>query len=174
MRTVSQRSEVSAGAGRQSSSQYLAPFVQTPQDVADRMLSLAGVREGDVLYDLGSGDGRIVVAAARSYGIRAVGLEIDPDLVRDSRKAIEEAGLHDLAEIRAQSIITADVSPASIVTLYLYPGANLQLRPSLRQQLKPGSRVVSHEFNMGSWAPARVERMVDESGVPRLLYLWRL
>ena len=174
MPRISQLSQVSAGTGKYSSSRYLAPFVQSPDEVVERMLALAEPREGDVLYDLGSGDGRIVLAAARTYGIRAVGLEFDPDLVGESRKAVADAGLQDLVEIREQDFLTADLSPANIVTLYLFPGANIRLRPILRQQLKPGARVVSHEFGMGSWQPARTVQMIDLTTVPRHLYLWRI
>jgi predicted RNA methylase len=155
------------------SSRYVAPYVQSPPDVVDRMLALAGVRAGDILYDLGSGDGRIVLAAARAYGIKAVGLELDPDLVADSRKVIVAAGLESLAEIRPHDILTADFSAATILTLYLEPQANLRLRPRIVEQLRRGARIVSHEFDMGAWKPARVEQMTDASGVPRTLYLWR-
>jgi 16S rRNA A1518/A1519 N6-dimethyltransferase RsmA/KsgA/DIM1 with predicted DNA glycosylase/AP lyase activity len=150
---------------------YVAPFVQTPPEVVERMLVLAEVREGDILYDLGSGNGRIVLTAARRHGITAVGFEVDPDLVADSRKAIADAGLEDLAEICTQDIFTADLTAATVLTLYLYPRANLRLRPRIPEQLRPGARVVSHEFGMGAWKPARVERVTDESGVPRTLYL---
>ncbi len=155
-------------------SKYIAPFVPSPQEVVDRMLELAEVSEGDLLYDLGSGDGRIVIAAARRYGARAVGFEIDPALVTDSQRNIKEAGMEHLAEIREQDIRTVDFSPASVVTMYLYPGANLRLRAALMRQLKPGSRVVSHDFSMGDWKPDRVERVTDSAGLLRTIYLWRI
>ncbi|HXL09289.1 MAG TPA: class I SAM-dependent methyltransferase [Candidatus Bathyarchaeia archaeon] len=155
-------------------SKYIAPFVPSPQEVVDRMLELAEVSEGDLLYDLGSGDGRIVIAAARRYGARAVGFEIDPVLVTDSQRNIKEAGMEHLAEIREQDIRTVDFSPASVVTMYLYPGANLRLRAALMRQLKPGSRVVSHDFSMGDWKPDRVERVTDSAGSLRTIYLWRI
>lgn len=153
---------------------YLAPFVQTPPDVIERMLALAAIRSGDVLYDLGSGDGRVVIAAARRHGIRAAGFEIDPDLVRDSRQAIAAAALTGLAEIHERDILTADLTGATVVTLYLQPDTNLRLRPALFRQLRPGARVVSHEFGMGRWRPHRVERMTDADAVPRTIYLWRI
>ena len=155
-------------------SRYIAPFVPSPQEVVDRMLELAEVSQGDLLYDLGSGDGRIVIAAARRYGARAVGFEIDPALVTDSQRNIKEAGMEHLAEIREQDIRTVDFSPASVVTMYLYPGANLRLRAALMRQLKPGSRVVSHDFSMGDWKPDRVERVTDSAGLLRTIYLWRI
>jgi cyclopropane fatty-acyl-phospholipid synthase-like methyltransferase len=155
-------------------STYIAPFVPTPQEVVDRMLELAQVSHGDLLYDLGSGDGRIVITAAKRYGAQAVGFEIDPALVSDSKRNIEEAGVEALAEIRDQDVRTVDLSPASVVTMYLYPGANLRLRAAIRRQLKPGSRVVSHAFSMGDWKPDRVEQMTDSSGLVRTIYLWRI
>lgn len=155
-------------------STYIAPFVPTPQEVVDRMLELAQVSQGDLLYDLGSGDGRIVITAARRYGARAVGFEIDPALVTHSKRNIKEAGVEALAEIREQDIRTADLSPASVVTMYLYPGANLRLRAAIMHQLKPGSRVVSHNFSMGDWKPDRVDQMTDSAGLVRTIYLWRI
>jgi len=144
----------------------IVPFVPSPQEVVDRMVELAGVKKGDVVYDLGSGDGRIVIAAAKK-GAKAVGFEIDPDLVRESRENIHKAGVEDLAEIRNQDILTVDLAPASVVTMYLLPDVNLKLKPNLLRQLRPESRVVSHAFNMGDWKPNRTERV---SG--RTIYLW--
>ena len=155
-------------------SPYIAPFVTTPQEVVDRMLELAQVSQGDLLYDLGSGDGRIVITAAKRYGAKAVGFEIDPALVRHSQRSIKEAGVDHLAEIREQDIRTVDLSPATVVTMYLYPGANLRLRAAIMRQLKPGSRVVSHDFSMGDWKPDRVEQMTDSAGFLRTIYLWRI
>ncbi|HEX6172996.1 MAG TPA: class I SAM-dependent methyltransferase [Candidatus Binatia bacterium] len=155
-------------------SPHIAPFAPTPPEVVSRMLELAEIKHGDVLYDLGSGDGRIVVAAAKRFGIRAVGFEIDPVLVKDSRQIIKRAGLEELVEIREQDIRAVDFSPASVVTMYLYPAANLRLRPVLMRDLRPGSRVISHDFNMGSWKPDRVERLQDRAGIPRTIYRWRI
>jgi SAM-dependent methyltransferase len=155
-------------------SPHIAPFVTTPHEVVSRMLELAEIKKGDVLYDLGSGDGRIVVAAAKKFGIRAVGFEIDPGLVKDSRQLIKQAGLEELVEIREQDIRTVDFSPASVVTMHLYPAANLRLRPVLMRELKPGSRVISHDFGMGSWKPDRVERLQDIGGLSRTIYRWRI
>lgn len=153
---------------------YVAPYVPTPQEVVDRMLELAEVRSGDVVYDLGSGDGRIVIAAARRYGVKAVGFEIDPALVKLSRSNVRAAGLEHLVEIREVDLQQADLSGASVLTLYLYPEANLRLRGPVMRQLKPGSRVVSHQFSMGNWKPDRIERMVDSTGLSRTIYLWRI
>jgi SAM-dependent methyltransferase len=144
----------------------IVPFVPSPQEVVDKMVELAGVKKGDVVYDMGSGDGRIVIAAAKK-GARAVGFEIDGDLVKESRENIRKAGVQNLAEIRQQDILTVDFSPASVVTMYLLPDVNLKLKPNLLSQLKPGSRVVSHSFDMGDWKADKVER-VDG----RTIYLW--
>ncbi len=146
----------------------IVPFVPSPQPVVDKMIELAGVKKGDVVFDLGSGDGRIVIAAAKK-GARAVGFDIDPDLVAESRANIKKAGIQDAAEIRNQDILTVDLSPASVVTLYLLPDVNLKLKPNLLSQLKPGSRVVSHSFDMGDWKPDKMER-VDG----RTIYLWTI
>jgi ribosomal protein L11 methylase PrmA len=132
------------------------------------MIELAGVKKGDVVYDLGSGDGRIVIAAAKK-GARAVGFEIDPDLVAESRANIQKAGVQESAEIRNQDILTVDLSGASVVTMYLLPDVNLKLRPNLQKQLKPGSRIVSHAFDMGDWKADKVEQ-VDG----RTIYFWTI
>ena len=136
----------------------IVPFVPSPQEVVDKMIEMAGVKKGDVVYDMGSGDGRIVIAAAKK-GARAVGFEIDGDLVKESRENIRKAGVQNLAEVRQQDILTVDFSPASVVTMYLLPDVNLKLKPNLLKQLKPGSRVVSHSFDMGEWKPDKVERV---------------
>jgi SAM-dependent methyltransferase len=155
-------------------SPYIAPYVPTPQEVVDRILRLAEVRDGDVVYDLGSGDGRIVITAAARYGVKAVGFEIDASLVKTSRDNIKKAGLEHLVEIREEDIRSVDLSAASVLTLYLYPAANLRLRDTIRRQLKPGSRVVSHQFTMGTWKPDRIDQITDSTGILRTLYLWRI
>jgi len=148
-------------------SKKIVPFVPTPQEVVEGMLELAQVKKGDVVYDLGSGDGRIVVTAAKKYGVRALGFEIDPDLIKQSREAVRKERLEHLAEIREQDILTVDLSGASVVTMYLLPDVNMRLRPNVLSQLKPGSRVVSHAFDMGDWKP---EKVVQVSGAT--VYYW--
>jgi SAM-dependent methyltransferase len=150
----------------------LAPYAATPQEVVDRMLHLADVKSTDVVYDLGSGDGRLVITAAKRYGAHGVGIDIDPALIAQSRANARKEGVDGLVEFRQQDALTVDVSPASVVTLYLLSGANLKLRPTLQKQLKPGSRVVSHQFGMGDWVPTRTETVTDQRGTSRLLYLW--
>jgi ribosomal protein L11 methylase PrmA len=152
----------------------LVPFVPTPQEVVDKMLALARVKKGDVVYDMGSGDGRVVITAAKKYGVKAVGFEIDRDLVGQSRKKIKKEGLEQLAEIREQDILTVNFSPATVVTMYLLPEVNLMLKPKVRSQLKPGSRVVSHAFSMGDWKPDKVVHVKDPSSYERVLYLWTI
>ena len=149
-----------------SENKKIVPFVPTPQEVVDKMIELGGVKKGDTHYDLGSGDGRIVISAAKK-GAKGVGFEIDPDLVKESQENIKKAGVENLAEIRHQDILTVDLSPASVVTMYLLPDVNLKLRPNVLSQMKPGSRVVSHAFDMGDWKPDKTEKVNG-----RTIYLW--
>lgn len=152
----------------------IVPYVPTPQGVVDRMLELAQVKENDVVYDLGSGDGRIVVTAAKKYGVRAIGFEIDPERIKESRENIKNAGVEHLVEIREQDIRTVDLSPASVLTMYLLPEVNRMIRPNIWKQMKPGSRVVSHDFDMGDWKPLKVEQLPDGSNWNHTLYLWHV
>ena len=150
----------------------LAPFDPTPQEVVERMLALARVKKSDVVYDLGSGDGRIVIAAAKKYGVHAVGFEIDPGLAKLARENARRAGVDKLVEIRQQDFLMADLSPASVVTLYLSYDGNLAVRPQLMQQLKPEARVVSYTFDMGEWQPKIAETFRDSEGNSHQLYFW--
>jgi len=152
----------------------LAPFDPTPPEVVERMLALAGLRQGDVLYDLGAGDGRIVIAAAKKYGVKAVGIEIDPGLVKLARENVRKEKLEKLVEIRQQDFLTADLSPVTVVTLYLSYEGNLAVRPQLMRQLKPGARVVSYAFDMGDWQPKIAETYRDAAGDAHMLYLWQI
>ena len=154
------------------SADQLAPFDPTPQEVVERLLVLAGVRKGDTVYDLGSGDGRVVIAAAKKFGVKAVGFEIDPGLVKLARENVRKQGVEKLVEIRQQDFMTANLAPASVVTLYLSSDGNLALRPALMHQLKPGARIVSYGFDMGDWAPKIMETYRDRAGDSHLLYLW--
>jgi len=129
------------------------PYVRTPQGIVDTMLSVANVTADDVVYDLGSGDGRIPIKAARTYGARAVGIEIKSDLVEEARINAQEAGVSDLVTFRQGDLFKTDISEATVVTLYLVPSVNLRLRPKLFRELEPGTRVVSHDFDMEEWAP---------------------
>jgi SAM-dependent methyltransferase len=152
----------------------LAPYVPTPQDVVDRMLSLAEVGPGDVVYDLGCGDGRIVITAAKKYGATGVGVDFDPQRIKESEANAKEAGVTDRVEFRLQDAMTVDVSRATVVTLYLLSSSNAKLRPILTKQLRPGARIVSHAFGMGDWRPDKTDTFQDARGSMRTLYLWRV
>jgi tRNA G37 N-methylase Trm5 len=152
----------------------IVPYVPTPQEVVDRMLELAQVKKADVVYDLGSGDGRIVITAAKKYGVRAIGFEIDPERIKESAENIKKAGVGHLVEIRQQDIRTVDLSPASVLTMYLLPEVNLMIRPNIWKQMKAGSRVVSHDFDMGDWKPLKTENIKDGSSWDHTLYLWHV
>ena len=130
-----------------------APFVTTPPDVVDRMLRLAGVGKADTVYDLGCGDGRIVIEAARRYGARGVGIDINPLRISAATAAARRAGVSRLVEFREQDVFDVDLRPATVVTVYLLPALNLALRPKLQGELRPGARVVTHSFSMGDWKP---------------------
>ncbi|MCL4846749.1 MAG: methyltransferase domain-containing protein [Acidobacteria bacterium] len=160
-------------AGQAQDAPVLAPYVPTPQDVVERMLELAGVGPGDVVYDLGCGDGRLVITAARKYGARGVGVDIEPERISESQANAKAAGVESLVTFRLQDAMTVDVSEATVVTLYLLSSSNLKLRPMLTRQLRPGSRVVSHAFSMGDWKPEKVETFTDANGSTRTLFLWR-
>lgn len=152
----------------------LAPYASTPPDVVERMLRLAGTTKDDVVYDLGSGDGRIPIAAAAKFGARGVGIEIDPRLVEQARANAKAAGVSHLVEFRLEDAIQADISAATVVTLYVLASGNAKLRPLLTRQLKPGSRIVSHAFSMGAaWPAERVDHFLSAQGDEVTLYLWR-
>ena len=141
-------------------------FVPTPHDVVDAMLALAEVRDGDVLYDLGSGDGRIPIAAAQKYDVRAVGIDIDPQRIAEANANARAAGVTSEVTFRNEDLFQADFSDATVITLYLLPTLNEKLMPTLKQ-LKPGTRIVSHSFRMGDWEP---EKEQDVNG--RRIYRW--
>jgi ribosomal protein L11 methylase PrmA len=142
-------------------------YVPTPQELVEDMLRLADVRKGDVLYDLGSGDGRIAITAAKKYGVRAVGIDIDPERVLESLENARKAGVTKLVEFRNEDLFKSDFHEATVVTLYLLPDLNLKLRPRLLAELKPGTRIVSHAFDMGDWKP---DKKLESNG--RVVYFW--
>ena len=143
------------------------PFVASSTPVVSAMLKLAGVQASDVVYDLGSGDGRIVIAAAKEFGAHGVGIDIDPDLVRQARANAKQAGVENLVRFETGDLFEADIHEATVVTIYLMSGLNLRLRPKLLNDLKPGTRIISHSFSMGDWAPEKRE-YVDGS----FIYRW--
>ena len=146
------------------------PYVPTPQQVVDRMLALAKVGKNDVLFDLGCGDGRIVVTAAKEYGARCTGIDLDPTRIAEARANARKAGVEKQVNFKVGDLFEADLSGASVVTLYLLPSINTKLRPRLWQQLKVGSRVVSHAFDMGAEWPAEKTETVDG----RTIYYWTI
>jgi SAM-dependent methyltransferase len=143
------------------------PFVPTPAEAVSAMLKLAGVKKDDVVYDLGSGDGRIVIAAARQYGARGVGIDIDPARIAEGERNAAAAGVATRVRFVRQDLFDADIRDASVVTLYLLPRLNQRLRPKLLAELKPGTRVVSYGFDMGEWAPDQVVEVGSST-----VYLW--
>ncbi len=161
-----------------SSAQQAAPaplrspdviFVPTPQEVVDAMLKLAKVGASDVVYDLGSGDGRIPITAARTYGARGVGIDIDPQRIREATENLKTAGMADKVRFLNQDLFTTNISEASVVTLYLLPSLNLKLIPKLNAELKPGTRVVSHAFDMGDAKPISTQNVNG-----RTIYFWTI
>ncbi len=144
-------------------------FVPTPQNVVDEMLKLAKVHKGDVVYDLGCGDGRLVVTAAKQYGVRAVGIDINPVRIKESEENARQAGVTDRVSFRNEDLFEADIKEATVVTLYLLQSLNEKLRPKLWKDLKPGTRVVSHTFDMGDWKP---EKEMEVEG--RRIYFWTI
>jgi ubiquinone/menaquinone biosynthesis C-methylase UbiE len=145
------------------------PYVPTPQEVVDEMLKLANVHKGDVLYDLGCGDGRIVITAAKRYGIRAVGVDINPERIAEATENAKREGVLDRVKFIQGDLFETKFSDATVMTLYLLPAVNLKLKPRLLAELKPGARVVSHSFDMGDWQP---DKTVDIDY--RKIYLWTI
>lgn len=142
-------------------------YVPTPQKVVDEMLKLAGVTKADVVYDLGCGDGRIPITAAKTYGAKGVGIDINPDRIKEAKANAASAGVNGLVAFKEDDLFQTDIKDATVVTLYLLSTLNVKLRPKLLKELKPGTRIVSHYFNMGDWKP---EKQVDVEGRP--VYLW--
>ncbi len=144
-------------------------YVPTPQEVVDAMLQLAHVTPNDVVYDLGSGDGRIPITAAQKYGARGVGIDIDPVRIQEARENAKLANVTDRVTFLNQDLFESDFSDATVVTLYLLPSLNEKLMPKLKKELKPGTRVVSHAFSMGTWEPDEKREIGG-----RTIYLWRI
>ena len=135
------------------------------------MLKLAKVTKNDVVYDLGSGDGRIPITAAKTYGARGVGIDIDPQRIKEATENLKTSGVGDRVKFLNQDLFTTDISEATVVTLYLLPSLNLKLMPKLNKELKPGTRIVSHQFGIGKWAPEKTVRAAEDR---TNLYLWRV
>lgn len=176
-----QRSEVTQSAQQQASPEVNkqpkevkrdVPYVPTPQNVVDEMLTLANVSKNDVVYDLGCGDGRLVITAVKKFGARrGFGVDIDPQRIKESNDNARAAGVTDRVQFAVQDLFQTDFKDATVVTLYLLPEVNLRLRPKLLSDLKPGTRVVSHSFDMGDWKPDKA--ITVQPGGQRL-YLWTI
>ena len=166
-------------ANRLSLAQDTIPFVPSPMHVVHKMIEVAEIKKGDILYDMGSGDGRIVIEAAKKYGVKGVGIDLNPELVAKARENAEKEGVSHLVEFRAQDGLTVDISEATVVTLYMFKWFNNALRPKL-QQLKPGSRVVAHDFDIDDWKPTRIEHIgpptdgTSDYAESRTLYIWKV
>lgn len=146
-------------------------YIPTPEDVVDALLDLAQVGPKDVLYDLGCGDGRLLIRAAQRWGTRGVGIDIDPARIAQTQSIVKAHDLSEQIELRQENLYNTDLQPATVVAIYLLPHLNLRLRSRLWQQLQPGSRVVSHQFDMGDWVPNKVMHL-PESEEESTLYLW--
>ena len=151
----------------------LAPYVPTPERVVEQMLAAAGVTKDDVLYDLGSGDGRILIAAASKLGCKAVGIEINPTLVAETQKRVGELGLEKLVSVQQAHLMDADLSPATVVMVYLLSSSNEQLKPKFEKELAAGARVVSHDFQFRGWKPAETID-VDGDSRPHRIYVYKM
>lgn len=161
-----------ATAQRRPDAPNLAPYVPTPQEVVDRMLALAKVTRQDVVIDLGCGDGRIPITAAKQYGARGIGVDIDPQRIAEANANARAAGVQHLVTFKLENALTTDVSSATVVTTYLLTASNLRLRPMLTRALRPGTRIVAHNFGFGDWTPEKVETFTDRANRRRTLYLW--
>ena len=142
-------------------------YVPTPHDVVEEMLKLADVKKSDIVYDLGCGDGRIVITAAKRYGARGVGIDIDPERIRESQENAQKEGVADKVKFREEDLFESDIKEATVVMLYLLNSLNQKLKPKLLKELKPGTRVVSHNFDMGEWKPEKTVQLLGST-----IYLW--
>jgi cyclopropane fatty-acyl-phospholipid synthase-like methyltransferase len=149
--------------------QINTPYVSTPPEVVNKMLDLAQPKSGDVIYDLGCGDGRIVIQAAKHYGVRGVGIDNNPERILEAQGNARREGVSNLVQFRVGDLYDADIRNATIVALYLLPDVNLRLRPKLQNELRPGARIVSHTFGMGNWKPNK-EQTVDGQKI----FLWKI
>jgi SAM-dependent methyltransferase len=166
-----------AAAQTETKKQPEVPFVPTTQEAVEAMLKLADVKKSDIVYDLGCGDGRIVIAAAKLYGAHGVGIDIDPQRIKEAKENAKKAGVENLVRFEENDLFQADIHEATVVTLFLLSSVNLRLRPKLLHDLKPGSRIVSNTFDMGDWKPEKQQSIDATSGVEdsffsHTFYLW--
>jgi len=160
---------VCMGVYAQDEPQLDVPYVPTNQETVEKMLELAGVKEGDVVYDLGCGDGRIVITAAQKFGATGVGVDLNPQRIKEANENAQKAGVTDKVKFVEGNLFDFDFSKANVVTMYLLPSVNLKLRPKLQKELKPGSRVVSHDFHMEDWEADQVVEVGNDT-----IYLWTI
>jgi protein-L-isoaspartate O-methyltransferase len=158
---------------QQFSKDSLAPYIPSPQEVVDRMLSAARVKPGEVVYDLGSGDGRIIITAAQKFQARAVGVELRGDLCKSTQARIKSLGLQDRVTLIHENMLKVDLSPADVVTLYLLTSSNERLRPNLERYLKPGARVVSNDYEIRGWTPSGIVP-ITAGGVLHYIYVYEI
>jgi ubiquinone/menaquinone biosynthesis C-methylase UbiE len=161
-----------APASKRPDAPNLAPYVPTPQEVVDRMLALAKVTKDDVVIDLGCGDGRIPITAAKVFGARGIGVDIDPQRIAEANANARREGVTHLVTFKLENALTTDVSSATVVTTYLLSASNLKLRPILTRALKPGTRIVAHNYGFGDWAPEKTETFTDNAKSRRTIFLW--
>ena len=152
----------------------LAPYIPTPQILVEKMLEAGHVKPGDTVYDLGSGDGRIVITAAQKFGAKAVGVEIRPDLCRIATERIKSLGLEDRVSMVQGNALRIDLSPADVVTMYLLTSSNERLKPNLEKYLKPGARIVSNEFPIKGWKPVETLRVKSGSSMEHTIYVYEI
>jgi SAM-dependent methyltransferase len=155
------------------------PYVPTTEKAVEEMLKLAGVKKNDIVYDLGCGDGRIVVAAAKTFGARGVGIDINPERIKEAKENARKAGVEHLVRFEENDLFEADIKEATVVTLFLLPQINLKLKPKLMSDLRPGTRVVSNTFDMGDWKPEKEAALGEDedaeySGLSKKFFLWRI
>jgi ubiquinone/menaquinone biosynthesis C-methylase UbiE len=164
---------ISAAAQQFNPADNLAPYIPSPQIVVDRMLELARIKPGEVVYDLGSGDGRILITAAQKFRAKAVGIELSPDLCKSTMAKVERLGLQDSVKVMQANLLKVDLSPANVVTIYLLTSSNSRLRPNLEKYLKPGARVVSNDFEIRGWRAKEVVNLRVE-GMDHTIYLYEV
>lgn len=173
-RTTPAASAAAPAPPRQDAAAELdVPYVPTPTVVVERMLAMAKVKKGDVVYDLGSGDGRIVITAAEKYGARGVGYDLNPQRIKESNENARKAGVADRVRFEQQDLFEVDLGEATVVTIYLLPDVNLRLRPKLLEELKPGARVVSHNYGMGDWVADEIAEL-EVDGKAHYVYAWTI
>jgi len=166
--------DIYVGSHSRTDAPDLAPFKASPMTIVDAMLTLAKVGSEDILFDLGCGDGRIVVAAAERFGTRGVGVDIDADMIEKSNINAKKAGVEELVDFRVEDAMKVDFSSATVLALYLLPDSLARLRPEMERQLKPGARVVSHNYAVYGWEPRLTETIPDEAGLDHTMYLYQL